>query len=254
MRYWGMKIEIDGSFYKTDQGKRQIPAPAEVARLKAANNMFQFEGNVDTFETTVQNMMRDIQENAVGKVLLDAINRSKHSVRVIPLTRVEQESMKRVPQANCVGRFDAAGNDCVIWFEPWSRMWNLIMAGGSSPYQVLVHEMQHGLRQVRGKWYPYNPVGAFPNVEELFSVMIENMYLSAAGQPARMLGSYRQDVPLGTRTDIDFYKQYGNEIEAWCKDLPDLTILLERVFGTWNPILVRRNVLDGVINLFPGRP
>lgn len=108
---------------------------------------------------------------------------------------------------------------------------------------------------MRGKLYLTGPLvsvtnsAAFPNPEELFSVTIENMYLSAAGQPQRMLGAYMQNVPLGGRTDKDFYKQYGNELEIWCKELPDMTVQLERISGIWNPIRVRRNVLDFVTTL-----
>jgi hypothetical protein len=254
MRYWGKNIEIDGSFYNTEMGKKLIPTAAEMAQLTATGNIFQYEGNAEIYEVTIQNMMRDIENNSVGKILIQAINQSPRTLRIIPLTWKEQSQSKKVPCANRVGNFSSAGNDCVIWFEPWSRMMNLIY-GGNSPYQVLVHELQHALRQVRGKYYMTGALtsitnaAAFPNAEELFSVTLENMYLSAAGQAQNMLGAYTQNVPLGNRTDRDFYKQYGNELEVWCKELPDMTVQLERIYGIWNPIRVRRGVLDFVITL-----
>jgi hypothetical protein len=251
MRFWGKNIEIDGSFYDTAFGKTMLPTAAEMAQLVAAGNFFKHEGNAEFFEVTIQNMLREIDSDAVGKILIDAISRSNKMVRIIPLTWKEQSQLGRIPCANRVGNFSTGGNECVIWFEPWSRMLSLFTGVGSSPYQVLVHELQHALRQMRGKLINSGPLGsgAFPNPEELFSVTIENMYLSSAKQPQRMLGSYSQGTPLGSRTDKDWYKQYGNELEIWCKELPDLTVQLERLYGIWNPIRVRRGVLDFVITL-----
>lgn len=250
MRYWGKNIEIDGSFYKTEMGKRFLPNATEMAQLRATGNFFQYEGDVEFYEVTIQNMLREIDGNQVGKILIQTLNQSQRTVRIIPLTNKEQLNGK-IPCATAVGGFDPNGNECVIWFEPWSRMLSLFTGGGNSPYQVLVHELQHALRQVRGKWASVGnvPIGGFPNAEELFSVTIENMFLSAAAQPQRMLGAYNQIIPLGNRDDKDWYKQYGNELEIWCKDLPDMTVQLERIYGIWNPIRVRRGVLDFAINL-----
>lgn len=92
---------------------------------------------------------------------------------------------------------------------------------------------------MRGAYHHTGQVGGFPNAEELFSVMVENMYLSSAGPPQRMLGAYNQGIPLGNRSDASFYKQYGNEIEVWCIQLKDLTYQFERLSGFWNPTGVR---------------
>jgi hypothetical protein len=254
MRYWGQNIEIDGNYYNTAMGKSFLPTSAEMAQLKATGNYYQYEGNVDVYETGVQNMLREIEKNEVGQVLLWKINQAPKKVKIIPLLGKE-ESRGSNFCANSVGLYNRSGNDCVIWYEPWSRMPNLLSGSGNSPYQVLVHELQHAVRQVWGKWNPTGPLAtvtgaaAFPNAEELYSVTIENMYLSAAREPHRMLGAYVQNVPLGNRTDRDFYKQYGNELETWCRDMPDMTVQLERIYGYWNPIRVRRGVLDLVITL-----
>ena len=248
MRYWGQNIEIDGTFYNTAAGQQLIPNAAEMAQLKATGNFYQYEGNADTYEETVQIMMRDIAGNQVGKILILAINNSSSKLRIIPLTSKEQFLLGRIPCANRVGNYAAKGNECVIWFEPWSRLLNLYTGTGNSPYQVLVHELQHALRQMRGKYYGTGPLGAFPNpaafpnAEELFSVTIENIYLSSIGQPQRMLGAYNQGTPLGSRTDVDFYNQYRKELEVSCRDLPDVTGQLEGIRGIWNPIRVRRGL------------
>ena len=132
-------------------GKKLLPTTAEMAQLTATGNFYQWEGDAETYETTVQNMMRDIQRNSIGGILIDAINRSKNQLRIIPLTGKEQFQQGKIPQANQVGQYRPEGNDCVIWFEPWSRMANLLLGSGNSPYQVLVHELQHALREMRGK-------------------------------------------------------------------------------------------------------
>jgi len=254
MRYWGQNIEIDGSYYNTPMGKSLLPNAAEMAQLRATGNFYQNEGDVEVYEVTIQNMLREIEKNPVGEIILSKINRASKKVRIIPLLGKEQMKGQNFC-ANPVGNYNPRGVDCVIWYEPWSRMPNLFTGSGTSPYQILVHELQHAVRQLWGKWNPTGPLqtlsnaAAFPNAEELYSVTIENMYLSAAKEPQRMIGAYSQAVPLGTRTDRDFYKQYGNELEVWCKDMQDLTVLLQNVYGIWNPIRVRRGVLDFVITL-----
>src|SRR5262249_26938768 len=145
MRYWGKQIEIDGSFYDTAQGKQMGPTPAEMAQLKATGSFYQYEGNAAVFEETVQNMMRDIDRNPVGSILIDGINRSSRTVRIIPLTWKEQTVLKRYLCARVVGTLSFRGNDSVIWFDPWTFMPNLV-TGGTSPYQILVHELQHSYR------------------------------------------------------------------------------------------------------------
>src|SRR5437588_10274476 len=95
MRYWGKQIEIDGSYYNTVHGKLMGPTPAQLADLKASGNTYQFEGNVAVFEETVQNMIRDIDRNPVGHVLIDGIDRCSCTVRIIPLTWKEQTILRR---------------------------------------------------------------------------------------------------------------------------------------------------------------
>jgi hypothetical protein len=232
-------------------GRSRMPNAAELAQYVARGQMFHLEGNAAVYEETVQNMLRDISNDPVGQILVDGIHRTQRKVRIIPLTSNEQVKMNIRPCANPVGKVSPKGNECVIWYEPWSRMMGVFTGVGTSPYQVLVHELHHALRQVRGKWanLPPSLFSGFPHPEELFSVTIENMYLSSIKQPHRMNANYTEGTPLGNRTDRDWYKQYGNELEVWCRDLPDMTVQLERVYGIWNPIRVRRGVLDFVITL-----
>lgn len=248
MRYWGKNIEIDASFYGTAHGKSMLPTPAEKANLKAAGSYLQHDGDAGVFEETVQTMMRGIDSNAIGKILIEAINGSPRVLRIIPLTVKEQSLLNRTPCARGVGTPNTKGNDSVIWFEPWTRAMSML-SGGNSPYQVLVHELHHSLRLMRGKWYAAPPTGGFPNPEELYSVLIENMFLSSAGTPQAMLGAYNQNIPLGNRSAASFYKQYGNEIDVWCAENRDLTVQFERIHGIWNPISVRRAVLDFALDL-----
>jgi hypothetical protein len=258
MRYWGENIEIDGSYYTRAQ-KQFLPTDAEMAQYKASGNFLQNEGNVELFESTVQQMLKDIEGNRVGKILVGGINQSPRTVRIIPLTWEENAKSKKpdgkyavwdltrpVQDKPVLARDKTWGLDCVIWFDLWSEMGNLSTKDRNSPYQVLVHELQHAIRQLRARWVPPRRViPGFPNPEELFSVMIENMYLSAGGQPERMLGVYDPTVPLGSRTAGDFYKQYDQEIDAWCGQLPDLAQGLQVLSGIWNPLLARASTRPG---------
>jgi hypothetical protein len=237
MRRWGNRLEIDGSFYDTEFGKRMGPTAEEMAQLVKDNNPFRYEGNAAFFEETIQNMLREIENDQVGRILLNTINRSGRTVRIIPLTWKEQTQLNRIPCANKVGDYSPKGNDCVIWFEPWSRILSLYTGVGSSPYQVLVHELHHAVRQVRGKvrfggtsWQ-----GTFPHAEELFSVTIENMYLSSTNQSQRMLGTYMQNSTVRPSDAQAWYLRYRPDIDIWCDDLPDLTKSLEVLNVMWNP-------------------
>jgi len=196
-------------------------------------------------------MMRDIDRNPVGSILIDGINRSSRTVRIIPLTWKEQTVLKRYLCARVVGTLSFRGNDSVIWFDPWTFMPNLV-TGGTSPYQILVHELQHSYRDAVGKALPVGPMprvltSAFPNIEEFFSVMIENMYVSADGKPHLMRSNYLGGNPTGAPADTIWYKQYINEIDLWCGDHPDLTVQLQRLPGWWNPIRVRWAILNGLV-------
>jgi hypothetical protein len=216
-----------------------------------AGSFFQFEGDAELYEVTVQTFMRELSKSTIGWILTGAINRSSNKVRIIPLTSKEQSTLNRIPCANARGSFKQGGFDSVIWYEPWSRMTSLFSGAGNSPQQVLVHELQHALRMLRGKLFIGGPLGggAFPNPEELFSVTVENMYLSYAGQPGRMLGAYSQNTPLGSRSAADWFKAYGNELSVWSNDLPDITGQFERLIGGWNPFWIRRAVLDRRMSL-----
>src|SRR5262249_36207828 len=124
MRYWGQKIEIDGSFYNTAMGKNLGPTPTELAQLKKDGSWVQYEGNAEAFEVVVQNIVRDIDNNPVGNIILHALERNARTVRTIPLTWKEQTLLKRIPCNNSVGKPKDKAFDSVIWFEPWSRMPN----------------------------------------------------------------------------------------------------------------------------------
>jgi hypothetical protein len=249
MRFWGNNIEIDGSFYTTAMGQSFMPTATEMATLKASRSYFQFEGDVETFEKTVQDMLRSIESNRVGQILISKINRAGRTVRIIPLTGKEEFWEHKRLQAIPVGRFEKTGWESVIWFEPWSNVPNLGGPSGTSPYQILVHELQHSVRHLWGKVYvdrtplkdATNRV-TFPNAEELFSVMIEDLYLSSAGQPQRMVKEYDPPVLMGGWTDREFYRQYQTQIDVWCKDFPDMAGQLEGIAGVWNPIRIRRGL------------
>ena len=247
MRYWGNNIEIDGSYYDTPMGKSFLPTPAEMAQLQATGNYFQFEGNVEIFEVTVQDMLREIEKNPVGRILLSKIASSGRTLRIIPLTGKEEFSHNVRLQSIPRGQFNGTGWESVIWYEPWSNIPNLGGPSGTSPYQILVHELQHSVRHLWGKVYTdTNPLKdttkkiTFPNAEEFFSVMIENLYLSFAGQPQRMMKEYYPPVPIGSSTDWEFYRQYHTVIDAWCNDFPDMAGQLVGIGGTWNPIWISR--------------
>jgi hypothetical protein len=55
----GKNIEIEA--YNPSHGKQMSPTAAEAAQLQARCGVFLHEGDVETYEVTVQNMMREIE-------------------------------------------------------------------------------------------------------------------------------------------------------------------------------------------------
>jgi len=256
MRYWGKNIEIDGSYYKTARAKSSGLMPGE--------------DNVELFETTVQDLMRTIEtKSTVGRTIVRAINQSPRTLRIIPLTIAERygptsrgtwptpvkdaAASPKNFQVCYIGMpcytGTGEGSDIVLNYEPytWAGYDTLLgqdPGGDQQPDDVLFHELVHCLRMMRGQLYKYGNPGPFQDSEELFAVMIRNMYVAQIGRVQSLQARYGSPVfqtMTGSwfKTVADFYHDYESFIEQFCREMPDISGAFGAMAGFWNPFRAR---------------
>src|SRR5271157_1058470 len=84
-RYWGKNIVIDGSKIK-EQFKDPLPVMGPPLVVTAVCNSSLAE--VAAFEGPTQDLIRQIADNSVGKVLTDAINAAPQVLTIRPLNEM----------------------------------------------------------------------------------------------------------------------------------------------------------------------
>ncbi|MGH6929812.1 MAG: hypothetical protein ACREEV_15955, partial [Dongiaceae bacterium] len=230
MRYWGPNIEIDGRYYKTDMAK--------------SRGLWPGEDNIELYETTVQDVLRTIEtKSTVGKTVIHAIGRSPKKLRIIPLTITERygpTSRGTWPRpmndtAASPKNFNVCyvgmpcytgsggGSDIILYYEPYSWNGYDTMIGhdpgqDQQPDDVLLHELVHCLRMMRGQFAKYTVAGPFRDSEELFAVMIRNMYVAQMGRVKSLQAQYGPPVFQAMKGSwfnsvADFYHDHEKVIE-----------------------------------------
>jgi len=241
-RYWGQRIVIDGTWYKTP-GAIGALKPAPIPAPGVANSV------VASYEYQTQEVLRKIENGSlVGRLVIKLINHSSRGLKIIPLAVDDFARTQAVPFKCVPVRCEHVHTDSIIWFEPsaWgsARTRAIDPRGNMQPDDVLLHEMVHSLRQIRGLFKP-TPLGdGFQFVEELYAVLLTNMYVTEMGRPqSRRYGHSLPFVPLaakGQLADIanEFYLSYQDEIDAFVREMPDLCAPLGSTscYIDWNPI------------------
>jgi Effector protein len=256
MRYWGPNIEIDGSYYKTAMAK--------------SKGLWPGEDNIERYETTVQDLLRTLEtKSTVGKTIIQAISRSPKKLRIIPLTITERygptsrgtwptpvkdaAASPKSFQVCYVGlpcyTGSGGGSDIILNFEPYS--WNGFdtMIGhdpgqDQEPDDVLLHELVHCLRMMRGQFAKYTIAGPFVDSEELLAVMIRNMYVAQVGRVKSLQAQYGPLVFQAMKgswfnTVADFYHDHEKVIEQFVREMPDICNSFGAMVGFWNPFRAR---------------
>jgi hypothetical protein len=243
-RYWGQNIVIDGSWYNS-RGANGVTRPAPIAAPGVGNNV------VDSYEYQVQEVLRRIANGStVGKLVISLINQSPRSLRIVPVG-VNQFGQTKARPVACFPHGCAGGaTDSVIWFEPSG--WGNAPTSGIDPGRhvrpedVLLHEMFHALREMRGL-FSSAPMGdGFDYVEEYYAILVANMYVSEVGRPESRRADHRLDFhPLRGKaggpfvdTDVDFYMSYKTEADRMISQMPDFCQPLGGLWNRlpWNPI------------------
>jgi hypothetical protein len=111
----------------------------------------------------------------------------------------------------------------------------------SSPHEILLHEMVHGLRQMTGRFVrePVVPGGNphMDNYEEFVAIMISNLYRSELGLSPLRADHWQHEPLTGPTANLATFKAtYRN----WLLDLdveqPRLCHNLRRVACAFNPL------------------
>jgi hypothetical protein len=250
MRYWGKNIEIDASYYRSS--------------LARARGLTPMENNPDFYEQTVQGLMRDLEtKSTVSKLVVHAINRNPHQLRIIPLTLAEvmaPTSRGAWPQwtdptgafpkniAVCGGGQCQAvagpGSDVVLNYEPYSTQLDVADDPGNNrqPDDALLHELVHCLRIMSGLYDGSDYLPGYHNAEEFFAILITNMYQGQRGRVRSLRADYARPFNAlpGRWTDSqsDIYHQYKQQLDRLSSEMPDLCGHFRTMDGFWNPFRV----------------
>lgn len=96
------------------------------------------------------------------------------------------------------------GSDTEVAFSP--QGWGM-QGAGSGPDEVLLHEMVHGLRDMRGKGQcRTNRMGKYDTEEEFFAILITNIYISEKNK------KYGSKLPL--RADHQTHSRLGKSLDT----------------------------------------
>ncbi|MBL8231572.1 MAG: hypothetical protein JNL98_23955 [Bryobacterales bacterium] len=245
MRNWGRNIVIDGSW------------------LEQAGA---YQGNQDTFglrpykaeiyERHVQDLMRQLEQSSkVGGAMIKAINQSPRQLRIVPhlvgsVAATSAHIVTTGKENQCLKVACAAGgSDVVIRFEPqtytntfFREQWD--RSGIVRPDDVLLHELIHALRIMRGilDWTPMG--NKYDRVEEFCVILLTNIYVSEVGRTNDLRGDHR--APFVTLkqanhshwgdADVIHYMNFQKEIDGLVKAMPDICAAITSLNIEWNPI------------------
>jgi hypothetical protein len=176
------------------------------------------EMQVDGYETEIMILLSRLRWSWTGWALIKDIWRTSKTMLIIPwnelpyLDNREWKGFNATSGSVYVPKIDdkpgpvnmdqvygtAAGNNALVRFNP--AMWNgdslatvgfitkpadFKQAPGVGKDEILLHEMVHGLRQIRGTTDQHTPVDApkMTTVEEFMAIVVSNVYRSELNRP-----------------------------------------------------------------------
>ncbi len=167
--------------------------------------------SADPYGRSVRDVLNTLNGQVTGRVILEAIQGSGHQIVIQPYNPTPQDPQNAyasptdwsaaTPQGQqalqCGGPnqgqpliqstywgFSSApvegtgsGSNSVVYFTP--SMWSAPGGPGSRADQILLHEMLHAYRQMRGRLLCMSAgMGNYDTFEEYFAIVITNMYMS----------------------------------------------------------------------------
>lgn len=101
------------------------------------------------------------------------------------------------------------GSDVDVFFTPviftkYCNQHKPALKAGAQPDEVLIHEMFHATRMMRGVFDP-RPLGfLYDTEEEFFAILLANIYASETGRPLDLRSDHHDFAPLLANTDTRF--------------------------------------------------
>ena len=128
------------------------------------------------------------------------------------------------------------GADTIISFDP-ALAWNY--GPGGAPDEVLLHELVHAMRFVRGQASRCRfdtPKGYAGDYEEFVAVVLANVYISETNRTLRRDHDAYVPLPAGLSTSQAFYAQYRGQLANLKGEHPQLYNALKQATGIrFNP-------------------
>lgn len=134
------------------------------------------------------------------------------------------------------------GSDTIINFSPstFAPGSGAPIGPGTSPDEILLHEMVHGLRQMRGRMVrePITSNPGMDNYEEFVAILISNIFRSECGIPS-MRADHHGFAPLtGPTTDPAIFKStYQQWLSYIDVEQPSLCQHLRQARVAFNPLI-----------------
>jgi hypothetical protein len=136
------------------------------------------------------------------------------------------------------------GANTVIEFTPsdWP-VWSYTFF----PAGVLIHELTHALRMIRGLSQNDMLCDEFQNLDDFFAIMMANIYVSELRKGGRPLLQYRanhrrpfQVLASDLAKSLPFFQRFKSRIREFFKEFPGLaTALMTLVDLEFNPLALR---------------
>jgi hypothetical protein len=178
------------------------------------------------YEATVVGMLRSYQATKMGAVLVKGFAFYSREVLVVP--------------------YDGSAGHCNAWASSdWGMFrtkvsftaqdWNGKSACyphgvvGTSPHEVLFHELVHGLRSAARTLGTFNPDG-----EERVAIMLANIFSSETGS-SKIRRDHNGTASI-VMTSEDFLGHNGKMISAFYKQHPDFCRWVAEVKVPFNPV------------------
>ena len=207
------------------------------------------------YEDSVQKTLDTIKNSETGKIVFSRFgNRANKTLTIYPTPssassfQSEEETLVRPTEGQDMGTaFAYPQSSCEMFFLPqaWSAR-NIKLARGKhfkpqdaalTPDAVLLHELIHAWRYMLGLNHAKPMFEAYDNDEEVFAILITNIYCSELGLTDAIRGDHRMEFHQEkTRNMLSFYSVYQEQITRLVQEMRELTEALGEIQCDFNPL------------------
>jgi hypothetical protein len=196
-------------------------------------------GRAAQYETTVSGMLRSYEQMPVGRALMQALRFLKREVLIFPYD-------------GALGRCNAYVDDdwgmfrTKLSFTPSDFVGRSACfpnhAAGTTPHEVLFHELVHAMRDAAGKRLSFKGLAG----EEAIAIMVANIFASEINRPLRRGGGGFAQMDISS---ADFFAQNGDMIRIFYHQHPEFCRWVAEAVVPFNPLRTYYLTLTGVPRL-----